>query len=264
MGNITLRGYKSIVENEVFKGHAHPIRNPETKKKTGEDIEVVYISKFRVPTEKEVIECLGKNIRKAHSRRDKPKFSTRDLEGCVNSIMKHYKSELQEGRIYVEALRKLFPPAVLKLLNEARENKRIILYNRTIERLNIEKQRIRIRLCRGVMPKRKELEYLLERGVRESDILSMQGQGDVGEYKTLADLARLVNDALQSTELITKLRDASDYYKEKKADETVEKFNNTHKLEELEEISRHLLLGMVEGIKQQAKREDQAKGYSLN
>ncbi len=229
MGNITLPGYESILDNSVFGKPVHGLPHPGTGEIEGGK-RIICLTRFRVPTEEE----LRGNMRKLmlESILD---ISDHELNKCIELSFNHYKRELQEEGIYVEALSGLLPERILDIMDRylklltgplpkeildivdrVPEN-RIIAgdYKTAVKEASIQ-QIIRIRIEKDIMPTKKELEYLLERGVRESDVLSISIQGEARGYETAADLARLVNGALQSPKLITLLEDTSDGYIKKK------------------------------------------------
>ena len=110
------------------------------------------------------------------------------------------------------------------------------------------------------------MEYLLDRGVRESDVFSTRG--DFGKYKTLANQVRLFYNALNSPEIIEKIKDRSYQFLEHGAVSTVRR--TAKFIAERNKISRpEKEIGQALGALKVMKEQESSNpfgnyGFSLN
>lgn len=239
MVNIELPTYKSIVENEVFGRKSEPLNHPLIGKVDA--TQIIRLARFKVPTQDEVIEFIrasaqGINLSWRNEPSDKdpkttyllkllPASEIKNIAGentdSLQHLRRHYPdSDLQEGRVYIQSISGVVPD---KILDEARElmgQKGSIIYERAIERIGEKEWNLKVRLLEnGRFPDSLELGYLLDRGVRNSDVFS--ARGDFGSYQTVANQIRIFYNALNSPDLITQIRDSSCLFLEQKAASTV-------------------------------------------
>lgn len=239
MGNIELPTYKTIVTNEIFGRKAEPLNHPLIGKVDA--TQILRLTRFKVPTQDEVIEFIKASAQKidlswGNGSSDKdpnttyflklfPASEIKNIAGenkdSLQHLRRHYpNSDLQEGRAYIQAISGVVPD---KILNEARElmkQKGSVIYERAIERTGAKEWNLRVRLLEnGRFPDSLELEYLMDRGVRRSDVFS--AHGNFGDYQNVANQIRILYNVLNSPDLITQIGDSSYHFLEQKAGSTV-------------------------------------------
>lgn len=239
MGNIELPTYRTIVTNEVFGRKAEPLNHPLIGKVDA--TQILRLTRFKVPTQDEVIEFIrasaqGINLSWKNDTSDKdpktiyllkllPPSEIKNIAGenkdSLQHMRRHYpNSDLQEGRVYVRAISGIVPDEILKEARELMEQKGSTIYEKAIEGIGKKEWNLKVRLLEnGRFPDTSELEYLMDRGVRRSDVFS--AHGDFGDYQTVANRVRILYNALNSSDLIAQIRDSSYQFLEQKAASTV-------------------------------------------
>lgn len=241
MKNIELPTYRSIVANEVFGKKAKPLYVPLAGKVAV--TQVARLTRFKIPNQEEVVDFIRTSAQEIDSHyleKDKPSEDDAEtiyflkslpasefkeiLKGekdSLHHLRNHFpESDLQEGSIYIEAMSGIVPNQALDAARESLEEKGSEVYERAIERIGVKKWGLRVRLLEnGGFPDNLELEYLLDRGVIDSNVFSIRG--DFGDYKNVANQVRLLYRALTSPERITQIIDTSYRFLEKRAASTV-------------------------------------------
>jgi hypothetical protein len=241
MGEIELPSYRIIVSNEVFGKKAEPLNHPLMGDVPA--TQIARLTRFRIPTKEEVIDFIrtsAKGIDAYSLGKDKPSDSdpktvyflkslpasevkdiSRGNQDSLKHLGNHYpESNLQEGRIYLGSFNGIVPNLVLDSARELMKQEGTEVYDRAIERTGSKEWNLRIRLlANGAFPDKLELEYLLDRGVRDSDVFS--AQGDFGDYQTVVNQIRVFYNVLQSPEIIAQIGDTSYHFLEQRAASTV-------------------------------------------
>jgi|SRR3989344_2059199 len=239
MADINLPPYKTILPNEVFGRKAEPLVDimvgevPTTL--------VARLTRFKIPTEDEIIDLIVKYARetdihslgnegseddlaKTHFMRLLPVPEIIDIakkdKDSLQHLRRHYsKSDLWSGRSYIGVLSGTVPNRVLDAAKELLE-KDSEVYEKAIRQAGACEWNLTVRLEEnGALPNSLELEYLLNRGVRESDVFS--AHGDFKNYQTVANQVRLIYGALNSPKIITGITDRSYQFLEESAEKTI-------------------------------------------
>jgi len=241
MTDIKLPSYRTIVPNEIFgkeaEGFKHPIMSLIAGKVPA--MQLIRLARFRIPTQEEVLEFIrisAKGIEPYFTEEDKPleedsgtvhflkSLSYSEVENIARGnkdslghLKEHCpKVSLQEGRFYLNALSGIVPNPVLNFAEKLADKKEPWLYEKLISQDGAEEWNLSIRLLEsGKLPDRLELEYLLDRGVRDCDVFS--AKGDFGSYQNVADRVRLFYNALSSPEIIAQIGDSSHHFLEQQA-----------------------------------------------
>ncbi len=232
MTDIELPRYETVIPNELFR---------EKKKLTsylentsGETVDILWLQRFRVPTRDEVIEFIQKSAREIDLASLEESVSNdgiktylrtlpeTEIEGIANGrkdsidhFKEHFpKGDLQNGETYLEVVN---GTTNSKILHDVYKKRKCLDFPATWG--------FAIHLSEsGNLPDKQELEYLLARGVRDSD--AFQLKGDFGDYQTAANQVRIVGNALNSPEIFAKTRDVSKSFLEGIASSNVQEVSS--------------------------------------
>lgn len=214
MANIILPTYRSIVENEIFGRKATPMQHPEDGKIAM--TQILMLTRSRIPTKDEVINYIEKTANSDHSSyllKFLPASEIQQIAKGDKERIEHLKNhyvhiDLQEGRSYLRLFNGIIPNKKLNSAKRSLKEKHDEYANAIVG--GTEKNWIlRIRLLDdGKLPDKLELEYLLARGVRDSDVLS--AKGDFGCYQNIANQVMLLRDTFDSSEAVAQIKDISD------------------------------------------------------
>lgn len=244
MTDIELPTYRIIMANEVFGKRAEPLQNSLIGKIDA--TQIVRLTRFKVPTQDEVVNFIIRkaqevdiySIGKEKPSDNEPKIirSLRLLpekevlsviernKDSLQHLKNHYpESSFQEGKDYIDSTIGIIPDFFLDLTTKFSEKQRGIAYENLMSKMGLRKWGLRIRLLEDFrFPDSLELEYLMDKGVKDSDVLSVHG--DFREYSVVANQIRLFYNSLKSPEMIRKIRDSSYQFLEEIADSTVSWF----------------------------------------
>ena len=225
MANIKLPGYRSIIPNEVFGRKASPLEDEVGKEFPA--TRLARITRFKIPNQDEVSNFIISNAKAiSHASHEEypetSSFIARCLRSFPNSIIEDIAKKKEEvlehlmahsldckllsGRYYIEAASGIVPNQSLndtELLEKGSE-----FYEKAIEK-DPRRGVLRFRLQEnGALPEISELEYLLDRGVRDSDVFFTGGKA-FEDYQTVIDQTKLLYKALRSPEIINQIKDSS-------------------------------------------------------
>ena len=230
MTEIELPTYRAIVPNEVFGRRAKPLKRPLVGGKA-KATQIATISKSRIPEREEAIDlvrrsakgidlvALGKSkpteeeIKETYFLRLLPVPEIKGIaEGdkeIIEHLKKHYKDgKLQNGRDYILFANGIVPDEFLDSVPERLRKEGVGVYNYLIDKAGREEWYLKIRLLEnGAFPDILELDYLLDRGVKDSDVFSVAG--NFGDYQNVTNQIRLLYRALNSLEFMSQVKDTS-------------------------------------------------------
>lgn len=196
MENLKLEGYKEVIPNNVytnFVGFLGDISFLGTDK-----AEIIKINRIKIPRKKQVIDCIKKISQEIKSSNFFEKkdyyernianflslFDKKDLEGIVNDD-EEVSTRLEKtinfgncdpGKKYLLYFNKMFPTYLLSKLNELRSTKRKKDFFHHIEKFSENDVRISLLLSDDFeLPPFSEIEYLIKKGVKVSDVFSFSG-----------------------------------------------------------------------------------------
>ncbi|OGI11586.1 hypothetical protein A3K64_01705 [Candidatus Micrarchaeota archaeon RBG_16_36_9] len=227
MGRIELPTYSTIIPNEIFERRIGSLRVLD------EEVEVTQLARlarFKVPTQDDVINFIKASANDASANQPLqlllcllPNSETKKIaesnEYSLGHFRNHCPNNLEEGSNYLEVLNGTVPTEVLDRAKIARlsgfngENE---LYYSIIKKLGRDEWTLRIKLEDGILPEISELEYLLDRKVRDSNILYIEGASR--HYSDAANHARLLYNVENS---IGQIRDSSRQFLNQRACLTV-------------------------------------------
>jgi len=244
MTEIELPTYRTIVPSEVFGKKTNVLsdlfRNLKGKPAV---TQVTGLKRFKVPTQKETIDFIrtsagnidyspeGRKPSEDDSRTIYSLKSLTDLE--IRDIAKGNKDSLEhlerhipdvslrEGEFYLETFNGIVPNLVLDSAEELASEEGTEIYERAIKKMGVNDWNLRIKLLEdGGLPDILELEYLMDRGVRDSDVFSVQG--DFRDYQIVTEQIRLLYSVLGSaTGLVSQVKNKSYNFLEDRAAITI-------------------------------------------
>ena len=231
MTDIELPTYTVIRPNELFGKNSdmhHTLKIPVKLS------DVLFLKRFKMPSQEEVIRFIQESARdfdtnpfgKIELGNQKPltayldSLSTDVVKNISNghvesldSLREHSpESILQRGEVYLEASNILIPSHELNLF--PKEGSVINLPSNWSIKFKLLKG--------GKLPDRAELDYLVDRGVKDSDVFIVQG--NFGDYERVANQIRILSGALGSSESIAQVKDYSPHFLEEEASLTVGRF----------------------------------------
>ncbi len=196
------------------------------------------------------------------------------IEGIANEdekVLSHLRNHLPEGhlssgRTYLSALTGVLFNKVLDSVERLSKKEGNGVYENAIKSAGEEAWQLVIRLeCNDSLPQTKDLEFLLESGVRQSCVLS--AKGEFGDYPTIASQTRLIYTAIDSPRKVRKVRDTSLELLKRSAmittKEAVQCNSNQSAVQGLSGIAGKIIMGIEQiiGIENaehlHLKREDQ-------
>lgn len=188
--------------------------------------ELLWISKFREPTQAAVLDFTveqAKKLKVTKSKKAKTKLDLGDIlesfsflidpisqkdEETLKHLKRHYEDGgLQEGRYYLVCALGDVPDARLEEAKKFVKKKGKFVYGECLRMFGANALKLRLRLLGdSLVPEHPELEYLVGRGVKVSDVFSVDGQ--CKEYQKIADLIKLIYSTFDE-EKVKKLFDWS-------------------------------------------------------
>lgn len=213
MTNIELPGYDVIRPNEVFGRKAKSSNNLEIPFELSE---LLSLKIYSVPTQEDVINFIQEAAREFEASSFEkgdlsnqnsldtyfssfPAEEVKEIAEGQKDILDHLKEHslgtpLERGETYLEANNILVPSQELKLFSKE-ESVNNVPYNWSL----------RFRLLEdGKLPDRLELDYLMERGVKDSDVFSVQGNFEA--YEVVTNQIRMLSTALNSPHELAKIK----------------------------------------------------------
>jgi len=279
MADIKLYGYKSIIPNQVFGREAEPLQFVAFGKVPQAHLTI--LSRYRIPTTKEVQEILIKNAQEAtnpHFLRDSstkgserivkalrtalPDYEIRrmaaDNSGALNSLeADSYYPDFQWGESFIVALNGELPTSVLKYA-KGEDNEKAQMYESIMLQENRNRWNLRLKLLKeGVLPSKSGLEYLIESGVLISKVINVEGR--YGEYENVADQIRSLYLALLSADRIKKIRDVSREVLESNVINAIDYISQCIDVDENIDAERVGIVNTDLDIENQEKRDFQPK-----
>jgi len=228
MANIKLPTYKTLIPNEVFWRRAKSILDSEMGEISAR--EITRIIRYRIPTENETInfirekadsintQILGWNETFEDKRttlfflKNLPSFEIENIakgnRESINQLKKYFpKRDLLDGNTYLSTVNGIVPNCVLNTLEETISGNDAEMYEDVIIKTGANRWILKIRLpeC-GELPKT-ELQYLSNKGVRDSNLFVVRGEFE--EYQIVANQIKLLYNTLNSSEMVGKVRDIS-------------------------------------------------------
>ena len=245
MPDIELPTYKNIVPNVIFEKEAKPMKHPVLGELSA--TQVTKLARFRAPTQDEIIEFIIINAKEIEARslgssihlnsnssipvldnystvyflKSLPSFVIEDISKgnpeILNPLRGHcHDYNSQADREYLMSSNKILLNVVLNSLKELNLNRGAKFYDQAIGATPGEEWTLRIRLLENrAFPDKSELEYLIERGVRDSDVFTVLNCFE--NYQDTADQIRTLYKTLVSPEIITQLKDKSSQFLEQRA-----------------------------------------------
>jgi hypothetical protein len=228
MENIKLPTYSTIMPNMVFGRTVDPIKTPDGKSITATQIS--RLARFKVPSENDVIDFIKKAANDITSNQPLqlllmllPGIEVERIKGSNELSLQHLRNhcpyDLEEDRTYLEVLSGIVPTEILeraRMVNILKVGEDE-LYQGIIKKLGRDEWSLRIRLSEeGMFPEASELEHLLDKKVRDSSPLSIEGNSK--NYSDIASHARLLYNI---SGLMSYIRDYSDQFMKSRACLTV-------------------------------------------
>jgi hypothetical protein len=224
-------GYDIILANSIFGKEGQgleslilPIKLPTT--------DVLLLSKYSVPTKKQVCNYIQNSIKNlelmVHNKNDSEKEWHDYLSNSIKEIpkkevinlvkgdkdsMKHLESHCElgdhvPGKKYLYALMQDIPSPALDSLVSAYNTKGLFLLSNSLSSINKNRNAFQMQLNKdGSLMDENELKYLLDRGVRNSDVLKIEC--DREEYLDAVKNLELIYSVLNSSGNINNLKDDS-------------------------------------------------------
>ncbi|HLC56232.1 MAG TPA: hypothetical protein VJJ23_03275 [Candidatus Nanoarchaeia archaeon] len=234
MANIRIEGYRTILPNEVFGREGEPRKNSFTNV-FEPTTDIIYFQRYRVPTTESILQSIitsAKEI-KDRSKKDseytfpeivkiikagrKLKFLTLEditnLSKAEEETIDHIREghipeiELEQGRYHLRMLNGIFLNNYLEDMKEVIQSKGSDIYGTEIERVGYDPLFLTIRLEDAItLPEREEIEYLMKRRVKVSDVFCASGKNE--DYRKLVNMVRLFYDIFTPREM-KKISDTS-------------------------------------------------------
>jgi len=228
---IRIPRYRTLIPNSTYGRDAELFRHPITEEKL-QATQILQLSRYAVPSEDEVISLIQSTAREFNPLSTaEENQSVREIP--LNEFMKMFPSEEvkmiqdgakdslshlrnhchtgdhQTGRAYLQAANGIIPNELLNSAESAIREKGAMIYGGLIDKVGAEEWYLRIRLeDNDNFPNSLELEYLLDRGVRDSDVFKVSG--DYSDYQTVATQLRLLYHILGKSGEIRKIADSSE------------------------------------------------------
>jgi len=233
---IEIAGYEGLIPNSVYGKDGGKIK---TNLGDVDASHLVLLRVFTASTKKAVLDFIqttAQEIRAAypgekpepdeddsrveHVLKHFPEFQRKKIAAGKEKIMKHLEYHLessrffQPGNTYLEATNSFVPKALLDDVSD----EGISDYQGLINKDGDRAWRLRVRLSGRALPERSEIEALVEKGARDTDIF----QAD-GEYSSYADVRGQLAlfDNILTPEKIAEIPNSSEEYVEGRAFSTL-------------------------------------------
>ncbi|MBT3866088.1 hypothetical protein HOF78_03230 [Candidatus Woesearchaeota archaeon] len=216
MTNIELPTYRVIRTNEVFGRRSKLSDNPNVP---FELTELVSLKKFKVPSQEEIIRFIQESAREfdikplgkvelfdpnplADYLSSLPSEEVKNIANGQDESLEHLKEHslettLQRGKVYLDVSNMLIKSNDLDSF--PKEGPLGNLPNNWSLRFKLSKEE--------KLPDRLELDYLIDRGVKVSDVFT--AKGDFEDYEMVANQIRILSNTLSPSNRIAQVRDES-------------------------------------------------------
>ncbi len=233
MTRVEIPTYGVIAENEFYGRKTtglltHGKRNePST--------EVLWISRYKTPTKEEVKDFIINEARKIKAKNKKEKkepniFSNfpflidlliQKEEDLLIHLSNHYQEgDIQSGRTYLAVRISDISDVNLDEAKKLEKKRGKTIYKICVENCGLNQRALRVRLSENnSLPETSELEYLVDRGVRVSDVFAVHGECQ--DYSKIAELIRLIYNSLDADK-VKQIIDVSSIFTEAKARATID------------------------------------------
>ncbi len=240
---IEIPTYEALIPNSTYGRKTEPVRNPVSEE-MAPATQILQLSRYVIPCEDEIINLIQSAARDFTTRStawenqtsqeeipltefikmiplDEVKRISEGSKDALSHLRSHCtKGTYQTGRTYLQFNNGVIPNEVLDPLKEIIRENGAIHYREIVSRIGINEWYLSVRLNnKDGFPNKLELEYLLDRGVRDCDVFRVNG--DYGNYQTAANQLRSLYDILNSPTNIRKITDYSDYFLKSKAATTI-------------------------------------------
>lgn len=244
MANIEIPTYRIFVPNSTFAKEAKPFRHPIFKTDVPAT-QIMQITRYSIPTENEVIDLIQTVARDFNSFSTTEKYSEERGEIPISEFMRmlpederdriakgekdalfhlreHYsQGTYQSGQTYIQITNGVVPNEILDSAIGFFDEKGATAYKCLIDKMRIKNWNLRMRLKgKDVLPNKLEMEYLLDRGVRNCDVFRING--NYGDYQNAAEQIRLLYNVLNSPQEVRKIEDGSEMFLKTRAANTIE------------------------------------------
>ena len=213
MANIELPTYRAIRPNEVFGRRYRLSDDPKVPDKL---TELLSLKLFRVPTQEEVINFIQERA-KEYGLKPPEKielFSSNPLADYLGSLPAEEVKRIAEGqKDSLDHLKEHSLGTPLKRGETYLEANNILVPSLELETFPKDEPlgnipcnwSLRFKLLNdGKLPDRLELDYLMDRGVKDSDVLAVQG--NFGEYGIVTNQIKILSNALNSPHQVAKIK----------------------------------------------------------
>ena len=224
---LEIPSYSLLIPNNTWSKEADPVEHPKTKKMHSAT-RIMQLNKFKTPSEYEVINLIkktageidinSKRLKYNGEEENKPiarvlkllprKYIEEIAEGnedIINHVKKHTEILSEQKRTYIQFSSASIPDEMLDSYGRGLDE--VGAYEFLLER-GLKKLHFKIRLDgKGNFPLSKDLDFLLEQGVRDSYILKTSIS--YKKYSDLVDQVRLLSRTLTSPEKINRIDDCS-------------------------------------------------------
>lgn len=229
--SIEIPNYRVLIPNCTFGKKGEMVPHPLFEKYSP-TTEIIQLTKYSIATKEEVIDLVQKSMRnfnpevsnEEYSRKNRsipfsmfikelpPEEIKKIAEGdkkAMSHLDSHYSNGIyQPGKTYIQIMSGRIMDEVLDSLNEDILKRGDVAYAGIINSLGTNETYIRLRLDeKDALPDKLEIEYLLDRGVKDCDVFGMNGK--FKEYQDFANQMRMIWNVLSSPEKIRMIRDDS-------------------------------------------------------
>jgi len=232
---IQIPTYTLLSPNSVYTREVEPIELPmlgETPSK-----QLLLLLRYTCPSKEqaiELIQAVAKNPEKyptfAHEipmakfLKELPAEEIRAIKDAnpktLEHLAKHFaESNDQPGRDYLRVISGIVPNALLERVNGLSVEEKVIIYEGLVNRAGQDEWHLVVRLEEAGLPKKEELEFLLQRGVRDSDVFRISGE--YGDYKQFAERCLELYPSLAPKEKMANVRDVSNSLLRSRAAQTL-------------------------------------------
>ncbi len=215
MTDIELPRYEMILPNQLFRKRGKSANYFENI--PSDDVDILLLQKFKVPTQEEVLQFIQKSASEIDLASLEESVSNgnlntylRTLPGAeigriakgskdsIDHLAKHFHNcDVPCGETYLDVANGTVPS---QFIDDVSKSGKALEFSPTWS--------FGIQLSEsGNLPDKQELEYLLARCVRDSDVLRIKG--NFGDYQIAANQIRIVSNALNSPEIVAKTNDVS-------------------------------------------------------
>ena len=240
MDDIQIPGHECLVSNLFFLASGKKLKDSKGVERPAS--EVLRVTKFVSSGEEEVISFIIENSKKFYYDLDAQdpgevnyltleafkRFPREDIERIMNEeketldhLRGHYDRErLKEGVPYVVVLRCIVHDEILDQARSLELEEGVRIYDKAIWTFGHKKSDIIIALNENMaLPAKDDVEYLLQREVRDSNVFSLGG--NLWRYESFAKTVRAVYDALSADRALNLLEDISSQVLDGKSARTI-------------------------------------------